>query len=324
MRFLRALVQRPGALVLMYHRIGEPGADPWGLAVRPAHFAEHLAVLRRRMRPLALRDLVAALRAGRVPSRAVVVTFDDGYADNLHVARPLLERHDVPATVFVASGALGTERGFWWDELAALILGPARFPATLEVALDGRVHAFAVGETEAAPGTAPWEAPRDSRLGVYHALWDLLRALAPDARSRALADLAHAIDGNRMPAAPRALRPEEVPALARGGLVEVGAHTVSHPFLSSLAPAAQRAEIEGSRDALAALVGAPVASFAYPHGDHAAVTRTLVREAGFVAACTTDAAPVGAGADAWALPRVAVPDVDGEGLDRALHGWLRS
>lgn len=101
---LRAL--RRQALILVYHRIAEVKVDPWELAVRPDHFAEQLQVIRRLGRPLSLRELVRSMRNGGIPRRAIVVTFDDGYADNLLQAKPLLDRADVPATVFLTAGAL--------------------------------------------------------------------------------------------------------------------------------------------------------------------------------------------------------------------------
>jgi peptidoglycan/xylan/chitin deacetylase (PgdA/CDA1 family) len=80
-------------LIVVYHRIAEPTLDPQLLCVSPQHFAEHLEIMTRSYAPLSLRALGQRVEEGRVPSRALVVTFDDGYADNLSHATPLLERY---------------------------------------------------------------------------------------------------------------------------------------------------------------------------------------------------------------------------------------
>src|SRR5262249_15981713 len=102
------------ALILMYHGVAEVGSDAWSLFVTPQHFAEDLEVLRKHGRPMRLRRLAQAFGNVSLASRSVVVTFDDGYANNLHNARPLLERYDIPATVFLTTGYLGREYEFWW------------------------------------------------------------------------------------------------------------------------------------------------------------------------------------------------------------------
>ncbi|MFY9558249.1 MAG: polysaccharide deacetylase family protein, partial [Blastocatellia bacterium] len=104
-------------LILLYHRVGDADSDPWQLAVTPQHFDEQLQVLRKYAWPLSLRELSTAHGRNWHPGRRVVITFDDGYADNLTAAKPLLEKHDIPATVFIATGYTGADREFWWDEL---------------------------------------------------------------------------------------------------------------------------------------------------------------------------------------------------------------
>src|SRR5262249_7442049 len=145
-RWLRNQVD-PRALILVYHRVADLPSDPFQLAVSPKHLAEHMAILHRHYRPMALRQLVSFLRGDRSPARprgltklaatlsgphfpcrTVVVTFDDGYQDNLVNAKPLMERWEVPGTVFVATGYVGKGREFWWDELERLVLGPGAFP----------------------------------------------------------------------------------------------------------------------------------------------------------------------------------------------------
>lgn len=336
-RRLRARVEGR-ALVLMYHRVAEPASDPWGLAVSPRHFAEHLDVLRRHARVVGFGALGEAVRAGRTPRRAVAITFDDGYADNLFGARPLLERAGTPATVFFTTGSVGSTREFWWDELDRLLLQPNTLPSTLPATLSGTPHASAnEPDTPYVLGDAArytddqalrhrawraWEAAPTARHAAYYALWKGLYPLPEAARQDALAAL-RAWAG-APPAARdthRAVTPAEAVALADGRLIEGGAHTVTHVPLSEHAPAVQRAEIVRSKATLEALLGRPVTTFAYPHGAHDAGTVALTREAGFRAACTTTPAPVTRRSDALALPRFAVADEDGEAFARRLHAW---
>src|SRR3954471_4527910 len=133
-------------LILLSHRVIELSSDPYLLGVTPQRFAEHLEIVRKHGRPMRLRQLVQALRDGNLPSRAVVVTFDDGYADNLYKAKPLLERYDIPATVFVVTCAIGREREFWWDDLERLLLQPGTLPETLHLCIDGSAYRWELGE----------------------------------------------------------------------------------------------------------------------------------------------------------------------------------
>jgi peptidoglycan/xylan/chitin deacetylase (PgdA/CDA1 family) len=107
------------SIVLLYHRVANIQPDRWSLCVSPQHFAEHLEVLQkfRRVRLDQLKPGGWSLR----PQRTVVITFDDGYADNLHEAAPLLRRFDTAATFFIATGYIGGMREFWWDELERVV-----------------------------------------------------------------------------------------------------------------------------------------------------------------------------------------------------------
>ena len=105
----------------MYHRIAVPNVDPRGLSVSPERFAEQVQPLRARRTVLSMDAFVARLRSGDLPHNAVALTFDDGYLDNLRQAKPTLETTSVPATVFLATGRIGTGEEFWWDELARMV-----------------------------------------------------------------------------------------------------------------------------------------------------------------------------------------------------------
>ncbi len=94
------------AVILAYHRIARETPDAQGFCVAPRHFSEHLDVLSRRCTVISLAELARGVKKDGMPDRAAVVTFDDGYADALSDAWPILEQYGIPATVFVVSGFL--------------------------------------------------------------------------------------------------------------------------------------------------------------------------------------------------------------------------
>ncbi len=329
--------RRSGGFILLYHRVGESPTDPQQLAVTPAHFAEHLQVLRDYGRAIPLRQLSDALRERSPLCGNPVLTFDDGYADNLHYAKPLLERYDTPATVFVTSGRVGTDGEFWWDDLDRLLLQPGTVPNTLRLDLDGSSYHWQLDEAshydeEAFRRNRGWSALEasdpGSRQRVYRSLCALLRPLPEELRRTAQAEL-QAWAGSTANGRPshRTLSEDEVRRLADGGLVEIGAHTVSHPVLSALSERAQKQEITESRSRLEAILGHPVESFAYPYGtraDYLTATAHIAREAGFTSACSNFEGIIGANTDPYQLPRFVVRNWDGQEFDRQLGEWLRN
>lgn len=338
---LRRAVRWPGspsegkALILLYHRVARLSSDPWRLAVTPHRFAEHLEVLREHARPMRLRQLSQALLSGSLPDRSVVITFDDGYADNLHRAKPLLKRYDIPATVFLTTGFIGDEREFWWDELDRLLLQPGTLPERLRLSVNGDSYQWELGEAvhyseddfqRYRSCSAYADAP-SPRHRLYHSLWELLNPLTEGERRGVLDELLIWV-GAEPAGRPthRSLSLEEVVALERGKLIEVGAHTVTHPALSALPGASQREEIQRSKNRLEEILGGPVTSFAYPHGrpqiDYTAETVGIVREAGFACACSAFDDVVETSTDRFQLPRNWVRNWDREEFAKRLSRWF--
>lgn len=307
--------------ILMYHRVAHLLRDPWGLAVAPARFAEQLDILRRQRTVLPLDDLIARLRAGSLADDAVAVTFDDGYADNLHNARPALATADVPATLFLASALIGSSRGFWWDELTQMILA-RETPVATEIDLLGHVVALHLASPEPGdrdPAWRAWQEPRTGRQRAYIAIWRRLQGLVPEAQGRAMAAMRDQLGNPGTCEADRIMTVEEVRAMIADGLVRLGGHTAHHPALPALAPAEQRNEVLAGRNAIERLTGDRVRGFAYPYGATCEQTRAIVAECGFEWACTTAAdTPMHGRSDPYALPRLAVVDVDGATFSRAL------
>jgi peptidoglycan/xylan/chitin deacetylase (PgdA/CDA1 family) len=302
-----------GALVLGYHRIAEPAWDPYELCVAPHRFAQQLEILRNHTNPVPLPELIRALVNDNLPPRTVAVTFDDGYADVLTHAKPLLERYRIPATVFVATDYLGRE--FWWDELARLLQPPSPLPTQLSVA---------AGKT-----AIEWSQDRtgrgDPRTALLLALCDGLRPLPEEERLQAMEQVRDCLspgsDGGKTN--PRPMTADEVLELGTDGLVQIGSHTASHPVLAALPLAEQRMEIQGSKASLETLIQRPVTSFSYPNGSATKQTSRLVREAGFSCACASQWDVARPGSDRFRLPRFWIPDLAGGGFHRWLNRWLQ-
>jgi len=319
------------AVILTYHRIGKFHIDPWGLFVSSDHFREQLEILRDYGSVLSLNQLVGFLKRGRLPRRAITVTFDDGYSDWFHNAKPLLEHFAVPATVFLITGKIGEKTPLWWDELQTIMLQSDRLPETLELRINGHMHSWSLGDAarfdDADRAHWSWKASEDpptARHATYFALWQVLRTLADDERRpimgelRAWAGLATDDREHSL------LSPEQIASSAASPLFDIGSHSVTHPLFSAMSPTAQRDEIEKSKSQLGKLLGRPVGSFAFPYGNYTAETPAILREAGFACACCTKSGTVQPNTDSYELPRVQVDDCDGVTFAKQLSRWFSS
>ncbi len=319
-------------LILMYHRIAEEDIDPWSLRVTPQHFAEHLEILRQHTQPVSLKQLSQAHKEGNIPDRAVAITFDDGYANNLYQAKPILEKYEIPATVFVTTDYLEQPREFWWDELERVLLQPGQLPQQLSLTIAGKQHQWELGEASNYSESEAWK-NRDcqawksqpgSRLHFYYCVWQQLQPLSPEQRQPLLAEIKawanHQSSASRLTHRPLTIA--ELPQIEAGGIIELGAHTISHPLLSEQSIAVQQQEITQSKIALEKFLDRPVHSFAYPFGAYRAETVPLVREAGFDCACSTVETTVWRKSDRWQLPRFEVQNWDKAEFERRLLSWL--
>ena len=299
--------RRPRALVLVYHRVGERGLDPWCLTIEPEIFAGQMETLARDWSPLSLTDLVEGINRRRLPERAVAVTFDDGYADNLEVAAPILVEHGIPTTLFVATDLIDSGGPLWWDELASLLLEPELLPASLTLSSGNGnrwpIPPIAADEPRPALGTLPWEAHPGTRLRAFYEVWLALRALDAATREEALDEIAEWADAPR-PSGRVLLTWEQLREFAALPGFELGAHTLSHPVLPSCSHEDARAEIAGSADGLRAEAGVEVQQFAYPFGAWSPRIARLVADLGFSAAYTTNGSAISWRSSPHALPRV--------------------
>jgi peptidoglycan/xylan/chitin deacetylase (PgdA/CDA1 family) len=319
------------AIILLYHRITVTDSDPWALNVSPAHFRQHLEVLRAHRKLATVSDLTAAIAAGADASDVVAITFDDGYSDNLYEALPLLEHYEAPATFYIPSDCVGAEEGFWWDELEQLVLEPDVVPEHLDLVIGGHRFGWEAGSSarlseqdrREAAGWVAWRPAPSARHSLYAELWAVLQKTSADTRSRAIADLRRwAGSGNGPRESHRTLTHEEVRRLSLSELTAIGAHTRTHPRLASLSEAEQRGEIGGSKTTLENLLGSAVRSFSFPFGkpsDYTPDTIEFIRDAGFDSAVCNVPGAVTSASDRLQLPRCFVEDLN----EIAFEDWLR-
>jgi peptidoglycan/xylan/chitin deacetylase (PgdA/CDA1 family) len=284
---------RDRTLILCYHRVAEGVEDPFHLCVRPGNFAAHLEEISRSRELSTLDDL-------SIPSRRprVVVTFDDGYRDNLTTALPIAESKGVPITFFVASGILGTHNGFWWDRLGTLLRSRPPQVTEIDLPVGGQNVRLTLGSS-----------------GIRTDLDSVRRHLLP----LRVTDIERALDAvseqwqvdSAPPPDAGTLTPEELLQLAASDTATIGAHTVDHVRLGDRPAREQQDTISGSKQELEQSVGRAVPHFAYPFGRHDDFddrSVEAVRSAAFDTACTTIPGTARASADPYRLPRRLVMD----------------
>jgi peptidoglycan/xylan/chitin deacetylase (PgdA/CDA1 family) len=304
-------------IILLYHRVGSAAHDPWQLSVSKDNLLEQLVLLSKERDVVPLSWLAHELKQGRVPQGTAALTFDDGYADVLINGKPLLEKHNCPATAFLATGFVGDRKGFWWDVLAHIILETALLPDRLTLEVRGNNYSWQLNPGAQNPMLGKTSLKTHTPFDLYLAVWKILKPLRLDERLSILEELAawagtHACTRER----DRCLRPEELRRMVDPGFIDIGAHTVAHPSLPTLSAEEKRQEIVESRKACEELTGSLVQGFAYPFGDLDDSSASEVHAAGFAFACTTAGVGIGLTEDTLRLPRIHVCNWDANEFDR--------
>lgn len=267
-------------LILAYHGISERPAEdlPWTM-VNVGAFERQVAYLKEHYRILPLRQVVESLREHRpLPARIAVVTFDDGYRNNLRLALPVLRRYRAPATVFLTAGHIGGSRLLHFDRLYLSLVGARG------------VKEYPAGEL----GRLQLQSDPD-RTRSFASAVSVFKRLPAAIRDAHLDRLEYELPGDEtwrksMAEELRIVTAEEVLALTRDGLIDVGAHTVTHQILANLDRESAAAEIGHSREILERIVQRPVVLFAYPNGQPGDFTpehQEILRRQGFLGAVTT-------------------------------------
>jgi peptidoglycan/xylan/chitin deacetylase (PgdA/CDA1 family) len=265
---------KPKVVILLYHRVS-PDPDSWYLAepVSPQDFEKQIEDFSRSYELLPLDKLARYLKQGKaLPKKAVVITLDDGYQDNYLHAYPILKKHHVPATIFLTTGHIGTERLFWYNKVKYIIKATRLVKANL-----GNLGNFRLQS-------------RSDRFNAGSAIVKGLSRIAEGERNTVIKELAGALKV-KVPddlGKKTMLSWSEVREMSHHGIT-FGAHTVSHPILTTLPLSQAKREIAQSKKDIEEKLGQTVTAFAYPSGgpgDFNSRIANLVRESGFLCAVT--------------------------------------
>jgi peptidoglycan/xylan/chitin deacetylase (PgdA/CDA1 family) len=269
-------------VILAYHRVLDIGIeseypfDPELVSASPEEFEWQMRFVRANFDVVSFKNVNDHLE-GRapLPSRALVVTFDDGFDDNYHHAFRILKDVGIPATFFVSTGYIGTEQVFWFDWLAHLLMkapvGSVQIP---EFAL-------------ALPTSDDVSARRDAT----NQLLAKIKTLSERRRLEILEGL-HALGqtycDSQVAVQSRPMSWEQVIDMHQGGM-EIGSHTVTHPILSTMEPESMQWELKQSKAEIEARLKAPVHVIGYPVGTSDAFNTAVVegvQNAGYAMGCS--------------------------------------
>jgi peptidoglycan/xylan/chitin deacetylase (PgdA/CDA1 family) len=279
---------RDALRILMYHRFWPPGS---GLR---SSLEDQCRLLSRQYRPLSLSAAAAALRAeAPLAPNSIAVTVDDGHRDFFDHAFPLFQAYRIPAMVYLATDFITHRAWLWFDRLAYCV----RHARAAQLEWEGKMWPLATTEERDLAGSAICSQleglPHRQRLASLQAIEKLTHSEVPAEPPEEYAPLDWT----------------QIRAMRRQG-IEFGAHTITHPILSTLeSDAALTQEIQGSRDVIEEALQEPVLHFCYPSGrpqDRSSKVVDVVRQCGFRTAVTTERGLNRPGDDPFLLHRLGV------------------
>ena len=299
---LWSIVEAGSAVVLRYHRVCGSADEPAPLAVTPEEFDAQLAFLKERCAVVSARTVAEAVIEERpLPPRAVAITFDDGYEDNVSAAFPILKKHGLTATFFITAGWVESARVLWWDRLHEYVrqaaaegtepIGYGDLPPPVARVLAGASFAGPAG-------------PATVERGLVAAIRGL--NASPNDVETLVECIAEALGADEVDTEPyQPMNWFQVEILHEGGM-EIGSHTMSHARLATVPAERAFEELAQSKRLLEEKLGTDIDLLAYPAGNHDRDVMDLAAEAGYDAAFTTETGAVRSGDDPFGLRRIGV------------------
>lgn len=268
------------AFLLMYHRVidsdsPQPFTCQSGMFVTRETFKTQIGFLKNHFDLVFLDDLIEKRIKGQDISRCCAITFDDGWRDNYTVAFPILEKYRAPATIFLTTGFVGTERVFWPDELS-FYLEHISFSKLLSETKSEVIKSFVYKIVKHI---------KKRREFISEEAIETLKVVSTTEREEILNCFRSVIGDKRIPA--QIMNWDEARKMHASGFIRFGAHTVNHVILDQVPLGLVSDEITGSRDDIQTKLGCKVKLFAYPNGNFNHNIEKLLFDNGFIGAVTT-------------------------------------
>jgi peptidoglycan/xylan/chitin deacetylase (PgdA/CDA1 family) len=300
--------------VLLYHRVTNLETDPQLLSVSPLNFEDHIQILRKNYRLLTTDEYYSHL-ANKIkfPENSVWITFDDGYADNLLEALPILEKYEADSMFYIATGTLNTSNEFWWDALERIILLSTNGD-------DVNIQAEGINFN-------PSKISINERQDIYSRLLPVLRRMSVKKREQLIQQFANAFYATNNRPSHRALTFDELRLLNNSSYVTIGAHTNMHPSLGALNYEEQLLEIQSSKSILEKELSCVIKHFSFPFGtisDYNKETTKICADLNFSSVAANFPALTHANTSAICFPRFLVRNWNKNDFQHHLQQFFRS
>ncbi len=313
-RYLLNLFDRP-AVILLYHRVTHLKTDPQLLSVTPENFNDHVTILKKKYNLLNIDEFTEIIiHQKKFPPHAVVITFDDGYLDNLYEAIPILESLQAQALFYITTSNINTKNELWWDELERIFLLDNNLPPSITIETRKNKYQF--------PSATPKEKQK-----AYDTLHPILKFTSIPERNKTL-DHLRSLAGLPTEGRPthRMLTTEELKKMSKSSAAVIGAHTVNHPALAALNYDEQLTEIKLSKKFLEKTLDQKIDHFSYPFGGKKDYNKNSIEacnECGFKIVCANYYNQVHSWTDLFQLPRMLVRNWNKQIFEQRMENFFR-
>jgi peptidoglycan/xylan/chitin deacetylase (PgdA/CDA1 family) len=274
---------------------------------------------------------VKQLKEKKIKENCIAISFDDGYTDNYFIAKPLLEKYNLPATFFITSNS-DQQKEYWWDELAKILLETVKLPRMLSLKINGQPFVYDLaGETclteELLNKHRKFIAhnPETLRSILYFKLWELLTPMPAHEQLQFISQLrswAGLAENSRQEYC--CMSSHQIKEISDNSLFDIEGHSESHPALPCHGKEVQLQEILNNKIFLEEIIAKKINSFAYPSGKYDDRTIEILKQLNFHAAFTTEANVIQTHSNSLVLGRFQVNNWNGDQFKQMLLKWADS